>query len=485
MVQQEGATPVARLLIDGEWRTRGTGGIVDHVSPVTGRVQAEVPLGGRSEVQESVAAATAAAQSFGRSKPNERGEILMNISRLLQSRSADFVGALCAECGMLRRMAQAITQQAISWFAYYAGWTDKLTGDAVIDESGGLNYSLLEPYGVIAILYSWNGPLGSIGMKVAPALAAGSCVVLKPPELAPFSATLFGEVCIEAGLPDGVMNIVTGDAVAGDALVRHPDVDKISFTGGVPTARKIQMACAESLTPLVLELGGKSANIVFSDADLPRAMSTAVLGLSRLSGQVCHAPTRLLVQRDIYDAFTGEVADKLDSVVVGDPTSSASEMGPVISAEACARIMSTIEAAKEQGFGELRAGGSKLGGTLEGGFFIRPTAFGEVENSSPLAQEEVFGPVLAMMPFEDEDEAVALANDSRYGLAAHLHTSDLSRAHRVARSLRVGNVAVNGGKANGGPMGTFGGVKDSGFGREGGRHGVEEFLQVKNVNVNL
>jgi aldehyde dehydrogenase (NAD+) len=483
-VEQAEALP-SGLFIGGRWVLESEAGTMEHVNPATGRVQRTFPVAGVAEVNESVAAAKEALRTYRRWSPIERRDVLLRIAALCRRYSPDFATIGTLECGMIQPVANGMGASAAKWFEYYAGWTDKIVGEVTPDLGPNLNYTRVEPVGVVAVILTWNGPTGSIGMKVAAALAAGCTVVLKPPELAPFSSNLFARICVEAGLPAGVLNVIPGGPDAGNALVAHPDIDKISFTGGPGTARLIQKACADSLTPLVLELGGKSANIVFEDANLEQAAAVAVRGLTRLSGQVCHAPTRLLIQDSVYEAVTGRVAELLDQVRVGRPEDADSAMGPVISGPACERIMSVIDTARRDEAGRLLAGGSRLGGELSEGFFIRPTVFGEVSNDSSLAQQEVFGPVLAAMRFGDEDEAIELANGTPYGLAGHVQTQDLARAHRVAALLDVGNVSVNGGLPNAGPESPFGGVKDSGYGKEGGRAGIEEYLRIKNVNVNL
>lgn len=471
------------LFIGGRWIHESGGGIMEHVNPATGKVQRTFPVAGPAEVNEAVAAARQALRGFGQWSPIDRRDLLLRIAALCRRYSAEFAAIATLENGTIQSVANGVAALAAKWFEYYAGWTDKIVGE--VTPGAGLNYTRVEPYGVVAVILTWNGPTGSIGMKVAAALAAGCSVVLKPPELAPFSSNLFARISVEAGLPAGVLNVLPGGPGAGNALVGHPDVDKISFTGGPATARLVQRACADSLTPLILELGGKSPNIVFADADLEQAAMVAARRLARLAGQVCHAPTRLLIQDSVYDAVAGRVAGLLDEVRVGPPADPASAMGPVISGPACERIMSVIDQARREDAGRLLAGGTRLGGELSGGFFIRPTVFGDVDNQSPLAQQEVFGPVLAAMRFRDEDEAIELANGTPYGLAAHVQTKDLARAHRVAARLDVGNVSVNGGLPNAGPEAPFGGVKDSGYGKEGGRAGIEEYLRIKNVNVNL
>lgn len=472
------------LLIDGDWVRDTSAGSMDHVNPATGAVQRSFPVAGPREVESAVAAAQAAAPAWAAMPIGQRHRILASIATSLRVRADEFGLITTMETGMLNRAGRLLAPIAADWFAYYAGWLDKVTG-SVYPVDGTFDYTIAEPFGVVAVILTWNGPTASIGMKVAPALAAGCTVVLKPPELAPFSSNLFGRICLDAGLPPGVLNIVPGGPEAGECLVRHPRVDKISFTGGPATAARIQAACAQSLTPLVLELGGKSANIVFADADLDSAVAAAARGVSSMSGQVCVAPTRLLVERSVYAQVVERVAGTLTQVKIGDPFDPGSEMGPVISAAAADRILSMVASARESAAGHVVLQGERQGAELARGFYVSPTVVADVDSASEIAQEEVFGPVLSVMPFDGDDEAVKLANDTRYGLAAYLHTTNLARVHTLARRLKVGNVSVNGGLAVAGPVAPFGGMKDSGYGKEGGLPGLQEFLRTKNVNINL
>jgi acyl-CoA reductase-like NAD-dependent aldehyde dehydrogenase len=409
---------------------------------------------------------------------------LLELARLVQQHDIEFGTLRTLELGapLKRKRGRSM---AAEYIAYYAGWIDKLEGRTVPLGPNVLDYTRPEPYGVIAVIIPWNGPVVSAGMKVAPAIAAGNCVVLKPSELGPLSALRFGELCLEAGIPPGVVNVVPGGPAAGDRLVRHPGVAKISFTGGIPTARRIMAAAAERLTPVVLELGGKSANLVFADADVDAAVQIGVAtGLVNLSGQGCVLPTRMLVEDAVYENVEARVRSMVAGIRLGDPFDFATTMGPVIDANACERILGVIERAQSEGAGRLVAGGRRVGGELADGFFIEPTVFGDVDNRSSLAQEEVFGPVLSLVRFSDEDDAVALANDTKYGLGGFVFTRDVGRAHRVAAGLDAGYVGINGFPPMP-PGAPFGGVKQSGFGREGGAAGILEFVQEKNVYVDL
>lgn len=415
--------------------------------------------------------------------PGERRRrILQKLEELIERDCAELARLTTLEVGLPTTPAQHYPLMAASYFGYYAGWADKLEGATVpLTPPTGFDYTLLEPYGVIGVIITWNGPLASIGMKVAPALAAGNCVVLKSPELAPFAVNHFARLAQEAGVPPGVLNVVTGGPEAGDRLVRHPDVAKVSFTGGGVTARKIIAASAETVTPLVLELGGKSANLLFADADLDTTVGRAVmLSVVANAGQGCSFPTRLLVEQSIYDEVVERVRDIATGVRIGDPFDPATQMGPVVSADACARILAVVERARA--CSRLVAGGNRLDGDLAGGYFIEPTVFADVPGDSELARHEVFGPVLSVTPFSSEDEAVELANSTVYGLAAYVQSRDIGRILRIVPRLKAGTIHVNG-KSAMPPNAPFGGYGESGYGREGGRAGLDEFLQIKNVFI--
>lgn len=479
--------PANRMLIGDSWITESSGGTFQHVNPSTGKEQSTVLLAGPAEMDRAVQEARAAVRLWREYLPNERRDVLLRIASLLRAHTDELAAIATLENGAPSCFTPVLCGELpAEYFTYYAGWVDKLCGEVIpVYPMKALDYTRAEPYGVVAVIIPWNGPLTSIGQKVAPALAAGNCVVLKPPELAPFTSIRFAELCREAGLPPGVLNVVPGGPEGGDALVRHPGVDKISFTGGGVTAHKVLQAAGENLTPVVLELGGKSANIVFDDADLDKAITMAVqIGIATLSGQGCVLPTRLLVQDAVYDEVVEQVVDLSETLTVGDPWEPDTVMGPVISAEHCARIEGTIKRAQDEGAGQLLTGGKRLAGSLADGYFLSPTVFGAVDNRSHLAQEEIFGPVLSVIKFNSEAEAVSLANDTRYGLGAFLHTRDVTRAHRLAADLDAGYIGVNGFPLMP-PNAPFGGVKQSGYGREGGLEGLREFVRTKNVYVEL
>jgi aldehyde dehydrogenase (NAD+) len=466
----------------GERRSDQTsGGEHVHVYAATGLPTVKVPIAGAREMDEAVRAARAAAVRWRTLAANRRRKLLLRVGELLLADSDRLTGLQTLESAMPHQFARAMPAAAADFLAYYAGWTDKLGGE-VLDTwpMRALDYTLNEPYGVVAVIVPWNAPLVSLTQIAAAALAAGNTVVVKPPELAPFSSLRVGELFLEAGVPPGVLNVVPGGPDGGAALVTHPGVDKIHFTGSGVTARRILASAREHLTPVGLELGGKSAQLIFADSNLRAAARQALAGLVIHSGQGCANGTRIIVEDTVYDEILELACSRLRRLSVGDPLAPSTVMGPVISEQACERIMSTIERARAEGHGKLVAGGQRLDGELSDGYFVAPTIFGDVDNDSPLAQEEIFGPVLSFMRFSSEDEAVRLANHTCYGLAAYIHTSDVQRAHRVAQRLEVGNVWINGffGVP---PSMPFGGTKQSGQGRVGGRAGLGEFLRSKNV----
>lgn len=371
------------------------------------------------------------------------------------------------------------------WFRYYAGWADKLEG-TIVGSGGerGLDMIMREPFGVFAMVIPWNAPLLSLAMKVPAALATGNTMVIKPPEFTPFATALFGQLALEAGVPEGVINIIPGNAEAGKALVSHKGIDKISFTGGPATARRIIEAAAANMTPGLYELGGKSANVVFPDApDLDAIAGYSVGYAFTNAGQGCTCPTRLIVHANIFDELTERVRAAAAGLVVGDPLSAASSMGPVISRASMARIQGIVERAEQSHPGSLRFGGSKLEGELADGCFISPAIVADVPADSEIATQELFGPVLTVLKFRTDEEALAIANGTEYKLAAYVQTSDLNRALRFVREMRAGGVYVNRTFTLSNPANTTGGSGISGYGREGGRPGLEEYLVTKGVSI--
>ena len=475
--------PKVHLRINGERLDAGSGGTYDHISPATGQVDATIPLADKNEIDLAVTAAHNAFQSWKRTPPAVRRELLVKLAGLIEANASEFgrLGAL--DNGTPMTVGSAFPSLSAEWTRYYAGWADKIQGDLTGNpvQDGELGYTLAQPYGVVGIIITWNGPLISLAMKIPAAVAAGNTVVVKPSELTPFSGELFMDLVEEAGFPQGVINLLPGTAEAGAQLVGHPLVKKITFTGGPATASKILAACAADMKPAVLELGGKSANIVFPDADLDSACEIGTTySLMALSGQGCAFATRMIVHEDVYADVVARVKMVAENIPVGDPFDPAVVSGPVVNEAAVDRILSMIERAKEQG-STLLAGGNRI---AREGFFIEPTVFTDVDPDSELAQNEVFGPVLAIFKFSTEEEAIELANGTRYALSSYVQTKDLDRAVRVAAELDAGETLVNGAMnlQVGRPFGGFG---LSGMGKEGGRQGIEEFLRTRAVGIKL
>jgi aldehyde dehydrogenase (NAD+) len=476
--------PSGALLIGDDWVTGSSGGTYDHVYAATGRVNATIEMAGEAEINRAVQSSWDAHRQWISLTVDRRRDLLIDLADAVHEHSDELSRINTHDSAVPISMSPAHPAQLERYLRYYAGFVDKAHGlSTPVSNLNDLNFVEREPYGVVGIIIPWNGPLYVIGLAVAPALAAGNAVVLKPPELAPLSSLRFGELCLEVGLPPGLVNVVPGGPEAGDALVRHPDVRKIHFTGGGPTARKITVAASANLTPVATELGGKSANLVFADADLDAAAQLAAFqGPLGQSGQSCACGSRILVQDSVYDAFMEKFVAVVEGASVGDPFDPAVMVGPVITQGAVDRILGVIDQAVDQKMGELVTGGARLAGELKDGYYISPTIFAGVDNHTPLAEVETFGPVVSVMRFSEESEAVRIANDTNFGLNAFLQTTNLTRAHRVARQLEAGSVWVNSG-SDIIPQGPYGGYKQSGVGRAGGVEGLHEFQQIKNIRI--
>lgn len=476
--------PAVELRIGAERLTVASGGVHQHIDPATGRHDVDVPLAGVAEVERAVQVAHQSYLKWRCTRPADRRRMLTRLGDLIEEHAADFARLAALDNGAPVAAAAAMIPVAVDWTRYYAGWADKITSDVIGSHraNGEFSYTLAQPWGVIGAIITWNGPLVSLAMKVPAALAAGNTVVIKPSELTPFTAGLFTDLAAEAGIPDGVINVVTGGPEAGAALVEHPLVKKVSFTGGPATAQKILRSCAELIKPAVLELGGKSGNIVFADGDLDAACGMGtVMSVGILSGQGCAFPTRMIVERSVYDEIIERVRTYAGFMKVGNPFDEGTIAGPIVSEQSLNRIMGLIERARTGG-ARLITGGGRVGGDLAGGFYLEPTVFADVDPMSELAQTEVFGPVLSIMPFDDENQAIEIANSTPYGLSGYVFTTNLRRAHRVAEELDTGEVLVNG-AANLLANRPFGGIGISGMGKEGGRQGLDEFLRVKSVSM--
>lgn len=468
------------LWIGPESLTETSGGRGEHVHAATGRVTTEVVLAGPAEIDQAVAVARASWPAWRDLGADVRRDTLLRLADLVLAEADELSRLQSLEIGLPVQLARQMPAMVADYFRYYAGWCDKIGGEVVPTwPVRSLDYTLDEPYGVIAGIIPWNGALMAMAQLLGPALAAGNAIVVKPSELAPFVASRIGRLAVRAGVPEGVVVVVPGGAAAGQALAAHPGVDKVHFTGSARTGRAVLTGAAEQLTPVALELGGKSAHLVFDDADLRFAARIAMSGAVALAGQGCANGTRVLVHRSVHDQVVETMAARLRRVAFGDPAAERTVMGPVVSEASCTRILAVIDRARAAG-ATLVTGGHRAGGELAGGFFVEPTVFTGVAPDAELTQEEVFGPVLAVYPFDTEEEAIALADGTRYGLGAYLHTKDLRRTHRVCRALAAGSVWVNGapGLLASAP---FGGVKQSGSGRIGGAAGLREFLRPKNV----
>ena len=470
------------VYIDGRRLGQASGGTTVHVDPSTGTPVGTVHVGGGAEIDAAVASAQVAQRHWSALPSSQRARVLQRLADLIEREEQSLCDVLAIDAGVPASMGVGL---ATAWVRHFAGWADKITGvagDASI--SSGIYYTRREPYGVVGVVIPWNHPLIAACQVAIPAIAAGNAVVLKPPSVTPYTALRLGQLAIDAGMPAGLLNVVPGDAEAGEALIRHPGIGKISFTGGVQTARRVMQTAGEVLKPVFLELGGKSANLLFADALLDTQVPFSLFFAMGLSGQGCVLPTRLLVESSAYDRVVETLAALTAHFKVGPALERATTFGPVINEQACTRILGVIDRAVTERQGRLVAGGHRLGGDLARGYFIEPTVFADVDSSSPLAREEIFGPVLSVIRFETEDEAVALANDSDLGLGAYVQTGSLDRAHRLAAKLQAGYVNING-FSNMEPAAPFGGYKQSGFGRIGGRAGLEEYLQTKTVYLGI
>ena len=483
-IDNEFSLPIADLVIGEHHLTRASGGIYKHCFPGNGEVQAEVPLAGFKEVDMAVKEAKRALVSWRNTPPSLRRDMLFRLADAVEANAEKFAWIGAREVGSPISGVKFIPEKFSAWTKYAAGWADKIEGRVISThrDDNAFDFTVHEPFGVIGMILTWNGPLMALAMKLGPALATGNTVVLKPPEVSPFTASYLIKLAEEAGIPSGVINLVTGGAQVGEALVSHPDVDKIAFTGGTATASKIATKIGPLLKPAMYELGGKSANLIFADANMDMAIKYSARQPFFLAGQGCILPTRILVEESICIDFTERLIKEVESIRVGDPMCSETEFGPVISKHAQNRLLKKIDEFKSDGQGCLTSGGGIPDSTDPNGYFVEPTVFTDVKPNSPLAQDECFGPIIAISCFKDEKQAVAMANSTRYGLGAYIQSSNLSRSLRLSNQLCAGGVFVNG-APTARENAPFGGLNSSGFGREGGRDGLQEFLRVKNVAI--
>ncbi len=475
------AEPIAlQMLIDGERVEARSGDRFEVLNPATEEVYATVPKGAAADVDLAVDAARRAFPGWAATSATERGQKIAALARALDAHKDAFAAAETAHNGKTLFDADFDVTSTVACLDYYAGAANKVHGETLAGPEGYLVYTRREPVGVCGLIVPWNFPLAIAIWKLGPALAAGNTVVIKPASETPVTALMLADLLDEAGFPPGVVNVVSGPgADAGARLVAHPGVDKVSLTGETTTGKTIMREAAETLKRVTLELGGKSPNLVFADADLEQAVDGSLFLIYANSGQVCDARSRVFVQDAVYEDFVHRFVEKANRIVVGDPTGDA-HYGAITSERQMAKIEEYVAIGQQEG-ATLLAGGERAADT---GLFYRPTVFADVDNSMRIAREEIFGPVAAIGRFSDYDDGIAKANDTEYGLAATVWTNDLTTAHRAAADIRAGGVWINTSEFlfNESP---FGGMKASGFGRELSMHGLDAYTEVKNVGISL
>jgi acyl-CoA reductase-like NAD-dependent aldehyde dehydrogenase len=472
-----------QLLIGGKWVPAKSGKTFQSINPANEEVVAVVAEGDKADVEEAVKAARKAFEEgkWPAMGPHQRARLLYKIADLIEQHAEELSTLETLDNGVPLMITKGMATGSAETFRYYAGWPSKVYGETNPSDPGMFNYTLREPVGVCGQIIPWNAPLQMAAWKIAPALACGNTVVLKPAEQTPLTALRLGELLLEAGVPEGVVNIVTGfGETAGAAIASHPDVDKVAFTGSTEVGKLILQASAGNLKRVSLELGGKSPNVIFADADLQAALPASMAAFCAMSGQVCAAGTRIFVEQGFHDQFVEHLAGAAASIKPGDPLAPGTFMGPLVSREQFDRVKGYLELGRKEG-AKVKIGGDTGTGK---GYFVNPTIFTGVKNNMRIAREEIFGPVASVIPFKDESDAVLQGNDTTYGLAAAVWTRDISRAHKVARALRAGTVWVNT-YLQLDPVSPFGGYKQSGIGRELGKHSIDLYTQVKSVFVKL
>ena len=466
------------LFIDGKCTAPASGVYSADINPATEQPIAKVAQGSQQDVDRAVVAARAALKTWGSMRAAERGRILMRAAALLEEHQEEIIRLESLDAGKpLAAVRRQDMPAAIDTIRYYAGWCDKITGQVVPVRPDALTYTVREPVGVVAAIVPWNFPL-MIGIwKIAPALACGCTLVVKPADLTPLSLLRVAALFHEAGLPPGAFNVVCGKgSVVGEALVRHPDINKITFTGSPGVGRGIMQGAASHFKKVTLELGGKSANVIFADANLERAARAAASGIFFNAGQVCSAGSRVLVQKSAYDEVVERIAERARAIRVGDPAASGTTMGPVISAAQMKTVLDYIEVGKKEGASAV-TGGRRSG---DKGYFVEPTVFAGVRHEMRISQEEIFGPVLSIIPFDDEEDALRIANGTAYSLAAGVWSADIGRVHRIAGGLRAGTVWINTYGYTDVRL-PWGGSGESGLGREHGDAALENFTEPKAI----
>ncbi len=475
-----------RLLIDGQW-TDGAKKF-DTINPATGEVLTQVVEASPEAIDRAVSAARRAFEdrsgAWRKMSASERGRLIWRLADLVEKHIDELAELETIDNGKPIFESRYVDMpMVIDVLRYYAGWATKIHGETVNTFETAFTYTLREPVGVVGLIIPWNFPLLLASWKLGPALACGNTIVLKPAEQTPLTTLRFGELAIEAGVPAGVLNIVTGGPETGKAIVRHPGIDKIAFTGSTAVGKEIMRSSADTLKRVTLELGGKSPNIVFADSDIDGAVKGAINGIFYGKGEVCNAGSRLFVEKKVQDEFLEKLVARAKKLQPADPLDPKTRLGAIVSQEQMQTVLSYVETGKREG-AKLIAGGNRVSVDGGKGFFLEPTIFGDVTNDMKIAQEEIFGPVLATLSFDDIDQVIDLANRNQYGLAAAVWTRDIKKAHSVSRQLKAGTVWIN----TYGLMDAalpFGGYKSSGFGRELGMHAIEHYTELKTVWLNL
>lgn len=477
-----------KMLIDGKWVPSHTGEFRDIINPANQKVIAHAPLADEEDTREAIEAARRAFDKgpWRKMSQVERGKVLLALARAIREHGGEFAQLETQNSGKPIRESRMDISEAADCFEFYGGLADKINGDVVpVPDPNIFAMVLREPVGVVGQIIPWNYPLLMAAWKLAPALATGNCCVLKPAEITPLTAFKLGELIKEVEFPDGVVNIINGlGPIAGMELAKSEQVDKIAFTGSTDVGKQLMTAAAGNVKKISLELGGKSPMIVFEDADFPISVEWAQFGIFMNQGQVCSATSRVFLHDKIHDRFVEELMRKAKMIKIGNPLDETTEMGPVASEKQLNKVMNYIEIGKKEGAEIVYGGGRIESGELKKGFYISPTIFTNVKNNMKVAQEEIFGPVLTVIKFRDEEEAIELANATRYGLAAGVFTRDINRAFRITKELRAGIVWVNSSQTCFNQL-PWGGYKQSGFGRELGRYAVDEYTQLKQVTINL
>jgi acyl-CoA reductase-like NAD-dependent aldehyde dehydrogenase len=475
-----------KMYVDGSWNDSHSGDVIECINPYNQEVWATIPRADEEDAKSAIDAARAAFDGkWSKTTGYERSKLMLKLSELLDENAEQMAVVETTGNGKVIRETRTQMHFAARAYRFFAGQADKIMGETIPQDNRDiLDYTIYEPLGVAVLIVAWNSPMQLLSNKLAPALATGNAVVVKPSSMASVSTLELLKLVERAGFPRGVVNVVTGGGEVGELLIKNKKINKVSFTGGSDTGKIVAKSAAENLVPVSLELGGKSPNVIFSDADMKAAVIGALAGIFAAAGQSCIAGSRLLVQRPVYDQVVSELVSRAKSIKLGNPLEQATEMGPVANKPQFTKIMEYISSTKDSGLSPVVGGGVPSDESLQRGFFIEPTIFSDVTSDMSIAREEIFGPVLSILPFETEEEAVEISNSVEFGLASGVWTNDLSRAHKMAREIKAGTVWINTYRMAA-AMAPFGGVKRSGYGRERGLHALKDYLSVKNVMIDL